>query len=755
MLASFLFFLPLAHADGLEAGPWVQYATENQAWILWDGDPNGVVEWGTAVGLGRETPVTSSSGDVQEAQLTGLDPGTSYYYRVRHGEGSTDIQAFRSAKAGAETAFRFVVLSDTQHDGSNPDKWGQIAAEGVITYARDSWDEDLQNAIDLVLVPGDLVENGWEQDQWRDEFIGPAQELMAAVPFYPAIGNHEANSSLYFDTFHLPLNGTADHPEHWWYLDYVNARFIGLNSNTPYTGDTQKGWLHEVLDDSCDSETLDFVFVQMHHPYQSELWPPGETDFTGEVIDMLDGFVTDCGKPAVHFFGHTHGYSRGQSRDARHLWVNVATAGGNIDYWDEYEQVDYDAFQVSLDEYGFVAVEVSAGDNAGFRLRRIGLGDEASPAANEERDFVSISLDEPAPATPEARSPADDEVAPYCLQLASSPYCDPDDDLQGASHWQIATDCEAWDEPHWEAWFQHENWYRDVDLQENDHLGDMVIEELEPNASWCWRVRHRDRGLAWSAWSEPAAFTTGEGTLGDNLLDNPGAEQGTASWFADAGPLEALEAGECDGGEPHQGQAYFAVGGVCETGVDHAEATQTVDVSSWADRADSGELAVRYAAWLASYSGSDLAEIELRFLDATGGSLEVTERLSEPSVTWIHVVGNAAVPAGTRAITFAMLGTRNAGQDCDAYFDDLELRLATDGSLDPCLTEPDYPYKDEEVSCADTGLDEDSSAPGETGDSGKEARRCGCAGGSNGPGWGAGLALVALIGARRHRSRRS
>jgi len=47
-------------------------------------------------------------------------------------------------------------------------------------------------------------------------------------------------------------------------------------------------------------------------------------------------FSMECGKPSAHFYGHTHGYSRGESRDAEPSVVNVASAGGNIDYWGEY-----------------------------------------------------------------------------------------------------------------------------------------------------------------------------------------------------------------------------------------------------------------------------------------------------------------------------------------------------------------------------------------------------------------------------------
>ena len=63
--------------------------------------------------------------------------------------------------------------------------------------------------------------------------------------------------------------------------------------------------------------------------------------------------------------------------------MNVATAGGNIDYWGEYAQADYSEFTVTQDEWGFVLVEVEAGDEPEFVLKRISRGNENTFRDNE------------------------------------------------------------------------------------------------------------------------------------------------------------------------------------------------------------------------------------------------------------------------------------------------------------------------------------------------------------------------------------
>ena len=104
------------------------------------------------------------------------------------------------------------------------------------------------------------------------------------------------------------------------YKDLSNIRIIGFDSNVNGADqDTQLAWLEDLLVTTCTEEHIDFVFAELNHPHLSELWTPGESSLTGEIIDLLEGFTTDCTKASIHFFGHTHSYSRGQSRDDHHL----------------------------------------------------------------------------------------------------------------------------------------------------------------------------------------------------------------------------------------------------------------------------------------------------------------------------------------------------------------------------------------------------------------------------------------------------
>ena len=376
-----LFVLMMACASKgpkLEAGPYLQSATPHDIWILWEtssGNQSHVM-WGTQPDvLDFETKGQSERGfgksRVHSVQLTELSPDTQYFYQVQTGQTQSDVYDFVTPPApDAEQSFRLLAMSDMQRDSEYPRKFEAMVTKGIIPYVTESDEYDLSDSIGLTVIPGDLVMNGNDYDQWKDDFFGPSSDLFAHVPLYPVMGNHEYDSPYYKLYFHLPENGTEGFEEHWYTVDYSNLRVIGLDSNEDYRIQEQLDWLDQVLADTCQDGSIDFVFAQLHHPHESELWVPGEVDYVGDVIVRLEDFTTECGKPSLHFFGHTHGYSRGQSQEHEHLWVNVATAGGSVDEWGEYPQADYEQYSVTQAEYGFVIVDVEAGESPQFELRR-------------------------------------------------------------------------------------------------------------------------------------------------------------------------------------------------------------------------------------------------------------------------------------------------------------------------------------------------------------------------------------------------
>ena len=102
--------------------------------------------------------------------------------------------------------------------------------------------------------------------------------------------------------------------------------------------------------------------------------------------------------------------------------------------------------------------------------------------------------------------------------LIADDFIDVDEDLHGASHWQISDNCNDFSNLIFDSWKQYENWYFDINTQRNDDLTDEQIEYLQPSSNYCWRVRYRDRSLAWSQWSLPIPFYTDESLITKNLI---------------------------------------------------------------------------------------------------------------------------------------------------------------------------------------------------------------------------------------------
>ncbi|MDQ3018052.1 MAG: metallophosphoesterase family protein, partial [Bacteroidota bacterium] len=404
-----LLFPITAIGQSILVEPYLQNATETSMVIMWETNNNTEtrLNYGTTSALGitaaGTTITTLGSTILHTVVLTNLSPGNKYYYRATTGSWASAIYDFVTPPLrSSEQGFNIVLMSDMQKDGSNPNIFVNLINNSLLPYIAANYGTPLSDHLQMAVLPGDVVDAGNNYLQYKNDFFNPGEALWRHVPSYPAIGNHEVNSANYFNYFNLPMNGSSGYKEHWYRHDYSNVRVLSFDTNNPYRIQTQLTWLDSVLTASCSDTLIDFVFAQMHHPFKSELWTPGEADFTGEIVARLEAFSDACGKPSIHFFGHTHAYSRGQSRDHQHLWVNVATSGGNIDYWGEFANEDYDEFVISQDEYGFVMVEVTAGTNPKFTLRRLSFGDQFNPGGSTQTDLITIYKNGTPPTKPVA-----------------------------------------------------------------------------------------------------------------------------------------------------------------------------------------------------------------------------------------------------------------------------------------------------------------------------------------------------------------
>ena len=677
-----IFVINILFSTEIVVNPYLQNATPNSIKILWetDSDSQTIVEWGISPFLTESTTGTSflnyGNSKIHTVELINLNPDTRYYYRVVVGnyESYSELHDFITPpNPSSEQSFKIIAMSDMQQDGSNPNKFDEIIHDGVINYISEQYSDNLAKELAMVLVPGDLVVTGNSYYQWQNTFFQPSEDLFSHVPFYPVFGNHENNTNYFTNYFDLPDNGTLSYQEHWYYKDYSNLRIIGLDSNSGYRIQPQLDWLEETLLDACNNENIDFVFAQLHHPHKSELWTPGEIDYTGNVIELMENFTQECGKPSIHFFGHTHGYSRGQSKDHEHLWVNVATAGGAIDYWGEWPQADYPEFTVTQDEWGFVLVNIEAGDNPQFNLERISRGNEDLFRDNEIRDNITIRLNNTLPDTP-IGFPLEVSQNPNFTTLIASDFIDNDNDEPIAAQWSVYENCDLSSDPVFDEFVNMENWYYYENTQESVALTEITVSNLSSNSSYCWSVRYRDTSLGWSDWSEPLIFETGESQYSENLLFNPGGELGTEGWTVSEGYMESLPAYECDGIEPYSGDYYFIVGALCNT-LSYSEAYQNIELTDYRECIEQGGARLEYGGYLSNWGGDDHPEMKIIFFDEINNEIEQTDILDTYNAYWTLMMSEHQIPEETHSIKTVLMGTRYAGDDNDSYFDNLSIKI--------------------------------------------------------------------------------
>lgn len=673
----------------------------------------GVADYRRATAQAESIPRNLDAGSdtglaVYAARLSGLRSNTVYEYRVVTAAGTTPALRFKTWPADGDGVAqgRFLVISDVQ--ANHPEWLPRIFEQGVIP--RDCGGKAL-NCIEQfagIIITGDLVNDGDDLNQWRNEYFKGGDSLFRYLPQLMIIGNHDYALANYLYYAAPPSNGTLGNEEEWYRLDYLNFRFLGMQSNVTVQGAAQSvlaqsTWFAAELLKASGSDKPDYLFVGIHAPCKSELWLDGESPLTCGFVRQLEAYSQQTGVLSAHLFGHTHGYSRGQSRDVPHLWMNAAAAGGNIDDFGDYAQADYDEFESTWDEYGYSVLEFSTQGTPEIRsVRRAGGDDHGDYAkgftAETDRDSFVIGGDNQAPAQPEALAPLGQQQTADLLLHAD--YSDADGDALHEAHWQLRRAAGSYALPLIDEWGNEtrarNDWFR-VNLNAGVDLRYWRVPFLEAG-DYCWRVRYRDARLAWSAFSEEACFSVADVVVSDNLLINGDAESGTEGWELQQGAFESLNTlsalpallratpGACGLGLPSQGLHWFVVGGCValdavvdpesENEFGYSIVSQTVPLTAQAADIAAGQaLAVLRADLANNLIDNDVPAARLRVLDARGKELMVSKPITTQSAGWQEKTTSLLLPPEAAAVRVELTGLRQGGAEGDAYFDNVRLNI--------------------------------------------------------------------------------
>lgn len=181
---------------------------------------------------------------------------------------------------GAEIA----VYGDSQH---NP-KIQQKLVHTIVSYKPS-----------IVFRVGDIVDNGNDPKLWKafNKIHGP---LLKTTEYFPALGNHEFDSALYFKNFPFLNN------RRWYSIDREGIHFIVLDSNSDLKpGSEQYKWL--TADLAGVNSSAKFKIALFHHPIFDV--SGGHVADEKNLKDILLPLFKKYGVSAV-FSGHSHCYER-------------------------------------------------------------------------------------------------------------------------------------------------------------------------------------------------------------------------------------------------------------------------------------------------------------------------------------------------------------------------------------------------------------------------------------------------------------
>lgn len=286
-------------------GPLVQQATTDGAVLVWytsrpapglqvlvsqeDADQSEAMARGWTV---------ASSGRRNVARIRGLLAHQQYRYRIMQGN-RTLAQAVLRTAALPGTPFHFVVFGDSGD-----------ASQTQYALARRIEQVDP----DFLVHTGDLVYPRGARTAYRRAFFEPYRRLIRRVAFWPVPGNHDVAKpdfgAPFREVFELPGNGPEQvTPEHAYWFDYADARFVMIDSNLPerVLAERVAPWLEATF---AGFPGL-WRFVVLHHPpYTVGAHKPSEA-VRKALVPAFEAAGVD-----IVFSGHDHMYER--TRPMRH-----------------------------------------------------------------------------------------------------------------------------------------------------------------------------------------------------------------------------------------------------------------------------------------------------------------------------------------------------------------------------------------------------------------------------------------------------
>ena len=178
------------------------------------------------------------------AEITGLEPNTTYHYKVSTSEPwESEDHTFKTAlPKWDDTPFKFAVMCDAQGGYDNQTEIFKMVKE---------------ENVDFILYLGDFTDTG-NQQEW-DIWFGTAEGVLEDIPLMGVHGNHEGDLKTYWEQFAFPGN------ERWFSIDYGNTHFIFLLAASEPSAAEQRPWiLKDLRENSNNTCTISLGHIPIY-----------------------------------------------------------------------------------------------------------------------------------------------------------------------------------------------------------------------------------------------------------------------------------------------------------------------------------------------------------------------------------------------------------------------------------------------------------------------------------------------------------
>ncbi|MDZ4805443.1 MAG: metallophosphoesterase [Candidatus Eisenbacteria bacterium] len=305
--------LSASAATSVTRGPYLQVLRSTGITVRWrtDAATDSRVRWGASPAALISTADDAVLTTEHEMALTGLTPGTRYYYSV--GSIATPLAGgdstftFRTTPALAERTTIWIVGDSGDPLGSDD------VRDGYLNYSNGAYP-------DLWLMLGDNAYNTGTDAEYQASVFDVYPNVLRRSVLWPTRGNHDVlyagPVNDYYDIFTMPAaaqaGGSSSGTEAWYSFDYGDIHFICLDSEgsarTP--GSAMLTWLATDLAASTKTWTIAY----WHHPpytkgsHDSDL----DSDSGGRMKEMRVNVLPILESAGVDMVlcGHSHSYER-------------------------------------------------------------------------------------------------------------------------------------------------------------------------------------------------------------------------------------------------------------------------------------------------------------------------------------------------------------------------------------------------------------------------------------------------------------